>query len=145
MIKAAEDCALQYMNFMNVIFAAQKQVSGHSFPLRSLSSIIVFSFIPFFFSSCFSECPYRCLCARLRVRSPTTGVSQRILCIKTFYSLVTFSFKYIKTLFCINFFLKKRSDFEYILRGCVGSFLSVSTTTLLHSTASLNCGLHAFV
>uniref|UniRef100_A0A3B4XXM7 General transcription factor IIH subunit 3 n=1 Tax=Seriola lalandi dorsalis TaxID=1841481 RepID=A0A3B4XXM7_SERLL len=24
-IKAAEDCALQYMNFMNVIFAAQKQ------------------------------------------------------------------------------------------------------------------------
>lgn len=26
MIKAAEDSALQYMNFMNVIFAAQKQV-----------------------------------------------------------------------------------------------------------------------
>lgn len=25
-IKAAEDCARQYMNFMNVIFAAQKQV-----------------------------------------------------------------------------------------------------------------------
>lgn len=25
-IKAAEDSALQYMNFMNVIFAAQKQV-----------------------------------------------------------------------------------------------------------------------
>ena len=26
-IKTAEDCARQYMNFMNVIFAAQKQVS----------------------------------------------------------------------------------------------------------------------
>lgn len=25
-IKAADDCALQYMNFMNVIFASQKQV-----------------------------------------------------------------------------------------------------------------------
>lgn len=30
-IKAAEDSALQYMNFMNVIFAAQKQVNwGYS-------------------------------------------------------------------------------------------------------------------
>lgn len=26
-IKTAEDCARQYMNFMNVIFAAQKQVN----------------------------------------------------------------------------------------------------------------------
>lgn len=25
-IKAAEDCTLQYMNFMNVVFAAQKKV-----------------------------------------------------------------------------------------------------------------------
>ncbi|XP_048092690.1 general transcription factor IIH subunit 3 isoform X1 [Alosa alosa] len=32
-IKAAEDCALQYMNFMNVIFAAQKQVRCPSHPL----------------------------------------------------------------------------------------------------------------
>ena len=30
-IKAADDCALQYMNFMNVIFAAQKQVKMYLF------------------------------------------------------------------------------------------------------------------
>ena len=51
-IKAAEDCALQYMNFMNVIFAAQKQVnvdlasvisSVHMFPLFLSGFVFVFS------------------------------------------------------------------------------------------------------
>lgn len=71
-VKAAKDCALQYMNFMNVIFAAQKHVRFHSHsPCYYLSIVVVF--ISHSLISSVLECPYRCLCPRLRLRTLTTG------------------------------------------------------------------------
>lgn len=50
MIKASEDSTLQYMNFMNVIFAAQKKV-GITAELTSSYLIMYFSDIDIFICS----------------------------------------------------------------------------------------------
>ena len=75
-IKTAEDCARQYMNFMNVIFAAQKQVSHWNEPLFHCFyqrwHIHHTMFICMLF---YSEYPHRRLRAWLRLRSSSAGMS----------------------------------------------------------------------
>lgn len=68
-IKAAEDCARQYMNFMNVIFAAQKQVLFMCVCLLYAHMMTVTPTLLYFAT----EHSNRRLCFGLGLRSPSAG------------------------------------------------------------------------